>query len=457
MRAGSLALRLFLSATLVMVAVLAVTGLALSSVYREAVERAFDRRLDVYLKTIVADVANSTPGTLPEPETLGDPVFNFPLSGWYWQIVRLDGPARAYKTARSLPEGNLPLLSDADVASDGAGLREGYVEGPAGQRLRLVERLVDLGEDGSYMVSVAADSAEIDSEVAAFNWALTLTFFGLAAAFLCALLFQVRFGLRPLHRMRAGLLDIRAGTTDKLAGDFPTEVAPLVGEMNALIDANREVVERARMHVGNLAHALKTPIAVLQNEAARSEDPLSAKVREQVGIMRSQVTHHLDRARMAARVSMVASLVDVAPVAEALARTMEKVYRMKGLAVETEIAEGVRFRGEKQDLEEIIGNLVDNGCKWALSLVEITVTAAEPVPAGERAYFELTIDDDGPGLTREQRSEVLERGRRLDETKPGSGLGLSIVVELVALYGGRLTFATSPFDGLRCIVRLPAA
>ena len=125
--------------------------------------------------------------------------------------------------------------------------------------------------------------------------------------------------------------------------------------------------------------------------------------------------------------------------------------------METEIAEGLRFRGERQDLEEILGNLVDNACKWALSLVEITVTALPGNGVGDRGFFEITIDDDGPGLSEQQRTEALQRGKRLDETKPGSGLGLSIVAELVGLYGGRFTLATSPFEGLRCIVRLPAA
>ncbi|MBS7539400.1 ATP-binding protein [Ancylobacter lacus] len=458
MRPGSLAVRLFVSATVVMVAVLLVVALALASIYREAVERAFDRRLDVYLKTIVADVANAPARTMPEPTTLGDPVFDFPLSGWYWQITRIDGPARQYKTARSLPEGNLPLLLDQGSPADVSGLREGYAEGPAGQHLRLIERLVDLGEDGRYVVAVAADSAEIQEEAAGFNTALALTFAVLAAAFLLTLLFQVRFGLRPLKRMRAGLAAVRAGTAEKLDGRFPVEIAPLVGEVNALIDSNREIVERARMHVGNLAHALKTPIAVLRNEAAKSVgvDPLAAKVDEQAGIMAAQVAHHLDRARMAARVQVVATVEEVAPIVEALARTLGKIHRGRGIEVETEVAAGVRFRGERQDLEEVLGNLIDNGCKWARSLVEVAVSLP-PAGLGERAFFEVIIDDDGPGLTEEQRVEALKRGKRLDETMPGSGLGLSIVSELVGIYGGRFTLATSPFGGLRCIVRLPAA
>lgn len=459
MRARSLALRLFVSATVVSVAVLVVTGLVLSSVYRDAVERAFDRRLDVYLKTIVADVANSTTGEMPEPTTLGDPLFNFPISGWYWQITRIDGPARQVKTSRSMPEGTLPLLLDRESKPDLGGLREGYAKGPSEQNLRIVERLVDLGEDGRYVVAVAADAGEIEEEVAGFNQALVLTLAVIGLAFFLTLAFQVLFGLRPLKRLLGALSDVRAGRADRIGGEYPVEIAPLAAEVNALIDTNREIVERARTHVGNLAHALKTPISVLQNEAARpaaAGDPLAAKVGEQAEIMKGQVAHHLERARMAARVSVVSTVEEVGPIVETLAGTLAKVHRSKGIAVETEIADGIRFRGERQDLEEILGNLVDNGCKWARTLVEVRVTPL-PGQGGQRDYFEIVIDDDGPGLSEAQQAEALKRGRRLDETKPGSGLGLSIVSELAGLYGGGLTLGRSPFGGLRCIVRLPAA
>jgi len=461
MRARSLALRLFVSATVVSVAVLVLTGLVLSSVYRDAVERAFDRRLDVYLKTIVADVANSTAGSMPEPTTLGDPLFNFPISGWYWQITRIDGPARQVKTSRSMPEGTLPLLLDRESKPDAAGLREGYAKGPSNQNLRIAERVIDLGEDGRYAVAVAADAGEIEDEVDGFNQALAITLAVIGLAFLLTLAFQVLFGLRPLKRLLAALSDVRAGRADRIEGAYPIEVAPLAAEVNALIDTNREIVERARTHVGNLAHALKTPISVLQNEAARAaavagDDALAVKVGEQAAIMKGQVAHHLERARMAARVSVVATVEEVGPIVEKLAGTLAKVYRAKGVAVETDVVPGVRFRGERQDLEEILGNLVDNGCKWARTLVEVRVTPL-PGQGGGRDFFEIVIDDDGPGLSEEQRTEALKRGRRLDETKPGSGLGLSIVAELAGLYGGRLSLDRSPFGGLRCLVRLPAA
>lgn len=456
-RAGSLALRLFVSATLVSAVVLVVTGIVLSTVYRQAVERAFDRRLDVYLKTIVADVANSGAGAMPEPTTLGDPVFSFPLSGWYWQIARVDGPGRQVKTSRSLPEGTLPSLYERKIEPDLTGMRDGYGKGPASQNLRIIERYIDLGEDGHFVISVAADSGEIEDEVEGFNRALIVTLAALGIAILLTLLFQVLFGLRPLKRMLKSLALVRAGEAERIEGRYPIELAPLAAEVNALIETNREIVERARTHVGNLAHALKTPISVLQNEAAtRGDDVLAAKVREQAELMKGQVAHHLERARIAARASVTTTTEEVGPIVEKLAGTLAKVYRSKGIAVETEIAPGLRFRGERQDIEEILGNLVDNGCKWARSLVEITAVPAEDAPGG-RSFFTLIIDDDGPGLDPGEQAEALKRGRRLDETQPGSGLGLSIVTELAALYGGGLSLGRSPLGGLRCIVRLPSA
>ena len=198
-------------------------------------------------------------------------------------------------------------------------------------------------------------------------------------------LFQVRFGLAPLSRISRALVAIRSGKAEKLEGRFPVEIEPLARETNALLESNREIVERARTHVGNLAHALKTPLSVMMNEAAaRGDDPLAGKVQEQIGIMRDQVTRHLERARIAARVAVVGTITDVVPVVQAVARTVEKTQRDKKLAIELDIAGSAQFRGEKQDLEEMVGNLVDNAGKWASSRVSIEVLLEQPQPGRAR-------------------------------------------------------------------------
>jgi signal transduction histidine kinase len=453
MPVNSLARRLFVTATAVSVVVLCVIALVLSTLYTETLERSFDRRLNIYLKTLVGDVATATAGQIPEPATLGDPVFDLPLSGWYWQIIRVDTATPAVKRSRSAPESGIPLLERIGVPARPGGLREGYADGPDGQRLRIVERIVDLGEDGRFLVSIAGDATEIDEDSNDFDVALGITLAAIGIAFLLTVLFQVRFGLRPLARISERLAAIRSGRAARLEGEFPREIAPLAGELNALLDANREIVERARTHVGNLAHALKTPLSVLRNEASTKDDPLAAKVQEQVAVMHDQVQRHLERARIAARVAAITEATDVAPVITGIARSMEKIHHERALKIETHAENGLQFRGERQDLEEMLGNLVDNACKWAGSRVEV---GAEPAQenAAERSYLRLTVDDDGPGLPPEAR--VPERGRRLDESRPGSGLGLSIVLELASLYGGKLELSTAPLGGLRAELLLPA-
>jgi signal transduction histidine kinase len=458
MRLNSLALRLFLSATTWTVVILIVTGVVLSSIYRAAVERAFDRRLGVYLRTLVADVATPEENAAKFPASLGEPLFDLPLSGWYWQVTRLDAPTPDVRSSRSLWDMNLPHLASLGISSAPGGARAGYVQGPEGQELRIVERTIDLGEEGSYLVAVGGDASEIEDEIYSFDGALFVTFAVLAIVLLLTTTFQVRFGLAPLKRVSQGIAAIRAGSAERLEGVFPVEIAPLARETNALLDANRDIVARARTHVGNLAHALKTPLSVMLNEAsAHGSDPFALKVREQTEIMRDQVSRHLERARLAARVSVIGTVTDVREVLTALVRTLEKLYHYRGIAIAIDAPEGVRFRGERQDLEEMIGNLVDNACKWAQSRVALEAFSELDHPKGDRRMVRVVVDDDGPGLSPQQREQVTRRGRRLDETKPGSGLGLSIVVELASLYGGGVTLGTSPVGGLRAELLLPGA
>lgn len=454
---GSLALRLFFSAMAITVVVLAVVGIVLSGLYRAAAERSFDRRLDVYLKTIVAEIANSAPGEFPQPHAIADPLFAFPNSGWYWQITRVAGSKRDHRTSPSLPGGTLPLLLDLGIPSAPGMMRQSYAQGPDQVKLRMVERDVDLGPDEKFVVSVAAVASELEEEISAFNLVLLGTLMVLAVAFLVVVLVQVHFGLRPLTRISEALAKVRSGKADRLEGSYPEEIAPLVREVNALIDANKEIVERARTHVGNLAHALKTPLSVLMNEAGTRDDTLAILVRDQAGVMRDQVAHHLERARMAARVSVVASVCEVTPIITSLARTMEKIHHTKDLAIDVKVVDDVRFRGERQDIEEMVGNLIDNACKWASSRVEVEVCIGRARASSDRLFFHVIIDDDGPGLDPARRLDVGRRGRRLDESKPGSGLGLSIVHELATLYGGRFDLSAAPLGGLRTELVLPAA
>ena len=455
MRGSSLATRLFLSATAWVVVILVITGVVLSSVYRDATERAFDRRLNLYLRTLIAEVA--TPDEPPDHQfqSLGEPLFELPLSGWYWQVTRTDSEKAETRASRSLWDKKLPKLDDSAELT-AAGVRLGYVDGPEGQNLRMVERPVDLGADGKFLVNVAGDATEIFDETRSFDYYLGGTFAALTIVLLLTTIFQVRFGLAPLKRISDSIADIRSGRAERLEGEFPVEIAPLARETNALIDANREIVERARTHVGNLAHAIKTPLSVIVNEAAaHASDPFASKVLEQADVMRDQVAHHLERARIAARLTVISTVTEVAPAIEALRRTMEKIHRDRGIVIEVVADAHARFRGERQDLEEMAGNLVDNACKWAASQVFIEVTVQRPIEPGAGPLLRVLVDDDGRGLSAAERAQVARRGQRLDESKPGSGLGLSIVVDLAALYGGSLSLGHAPIGGLRAELVLP--
>ena len=458
MRRNSLATRLFLSASAWVVVILVITGFVLSSVYRSATERAFDRRLNLYLRTLIAEVA--TPDEPPDRQfqSLGEPLFELPLSGWYWQITRTDSEKADVRASRSLWDKKLPKLEDRGIELTAAGIRQAYVDGPEGQSLRMVERPVDLGADGKFLVSVAGDATEIFDETRSFDYYLGGTFAALGIVLLLTTIFQVRFGLAPLKRISESIADIRSGRAERLEGEFPVEIAPLARETNALIDANREIVERARTHVGNLAHAIKTPLSVIVNEAsAHTADPFADKVLEQADVMRDQVAHHLERARIAARVTVVGTVTEVAPTIEALQRTMEKIHRHRGIVIQLKADARARFRGERQDLEEMVGNLVDNACKWAASQVFIEVLVVRALKPDADAMLRIIVDDDGRGLSADERVQVSRRGQRLDESKPGSGLGLSIVVDLAALYGGSLALGSAPIGGLRAELVLPAA
>src|SRR6201988_2249796 len=380
MRGSSLATRLFLSATAWVVVILAITGVVLSSVYRDATERAFDRRLNLYLRTLIAEGA--TPDEPPDRQfqSLGEPLFELPLSGWYWQITRTDTDKPDVRASRSLWDKKLPKLDDRGAELTAAGIRVAYVDGPEGQSLRMVERPVDLGADGKFLVGVAGDASEIYDETRSFDYYLGGTFASLGIVLLLTTTFQVRFGLAQLKRISEAIADIRSGRAERLVGDFPVEIAPLARETNALIEANREIVERARTHVGNLAHAIKTPLSVIVNEAAvHAADPFAKKVLEQADVMRDQVAHHLERARIAARLTSIGTITEVAPAIEALRRSTEKIHRGRGIAIAVDADPQAKFRGERQDLEEMAGNLVDNACKWAASQVWIEVLVERPV------------------------------------------------------------------------------
>ena len=449
----SIATRLFVTSAACSLVILVVAGVILSTIYRRNTERSFDERLHVYLKSLVASVAAPDDGDRTESFSLGEPRFDLPLSGWYWQVTRVDKSFDT-RSSTSLFGGKLPAMPDPGPKARPGDLREGYATGPDERLLRMVERTIDLGEDGRYLIQVAADADESVDPVGSFRLALTFTFFLLGLALAATAVFQVRFGLQPLSRLQQAVGAIRRGQAERIDGNYSDDLAPLASEVNLLIDSNREILDRARTQVGNLAHALKTPLSVIVNEASGDEGPLADKVREQAAVMRDQVNWYLERARAAARAGSVGASTEVGPVVDGILRTAAKIHRDRDLAFDREIEADLRFRGERQDFEEMVGNLVDNAGKWADARVLVLVKPA--APRDDRPFLAVWVEDDGPGLPQEARERMLRRGARLDESKPGSGLGLSIVADLADLYGGHLALEPSSLGGLRAVLVLPA-
>jgi signal transduction histidine kinase len=292
------------------------------------------------------------------------------------------------------------------------------------------------------------NQSELEQEISTFQRRLLtyLSLFGVGMIAINAI--AILLGLQPLRRVRNALAMVREGTAQRLDGQFPAEIEPLANETNALIENNKRIVERSRTQVGNLAHSLKTPLAVLINEGRALGGAKGQLIADQAASMQKQVDHYLQRARVAAQRDSVVYRTPVTPLVQRMVRVLQKLKPDVSLSLALPAADIV-FAGEREDLEELLGNLLDNAMKWAKSTVAVSVT-----PAAAGGLFEISIEDDGPGIPEDKARDALKRGRRLDETKPGTGLGLAIVADLVNEYGGALALDRSAMGGLKAVVRL---
>ncbi|MCV6546071.1 MAG: ATP-binding protein [Cohaesibacter sp.] len=454
----SLSSRLVAYASLWATICIFIAGILITDNFHQSMEKDLDRRLNVSVKLLVAHYAAQLVqnDTLDASGNLGDPLFDLPLSGWYWSIASDQGEVLV--ASASLASGTFNLNKDQEIAFDESNQRYGLGIGPDQQELRILERKISFGPDRIFLFRISGNAQDLQNRSDAFKADAWLTMAFVVALPLLSIVIVVRLVFKPLSLLQDKIREVRQGKADQIIGSYPDEISGLVDEANALIRSNAELAERARMQVGNLAHALKTPLSVITNEANEMDGKIGPRLQHQAQTMRDQINLYLERARMAARSNMLGAATPLEPILRRLSNVMQKIHSSSDLSISVSIEDNLTFRGEEQDLEEMVGNLVDNACKWARHNVSIRACCIlfSDGEKKENPFLKIIIEDDGPGLSRQECEEVKRRGYRLDESKPGSGLGLSIVDELAHLYKGSFTLSVSELGGLKVELELPA-
>ena len=454
----SLTRRLIWLASAWIILALMLTGWVLTSQYQESALRRLGDELAMAIDEVV--IASVVTPTGVEVAEIKDARTLRGLSGKYWMVAEPDGMGGVRVLARSpslsgetlaVPSDIPPKLQTSlgDLISYN---NAGILKAPQAQPLRIAAGMKTLPGRANPVLFVAGiDRSSIDTDTqqfATFTWTALL---GLGLGLVIAVFLQVQVGLRPLFALRTEIADVRKGKAARIANHYPVEIQPLAEQVNRLLDHNQEVVDRQRTHVGNLAHALKTPLSVMLAEAGTAQGMLPDVVRRQTEVMKGQVDHHLRRARAAARAQVLGERTPIAEVLDEMAVMLERVFATKAVEVDWRAPDELAFRGERQDLQEILGNLMENACTWCVRRVRVS---AGPTGLGQMV---VVVEDDGPGLPEDRREEVIKRGARLDENVPGSGLGLAIVDDLTRAYGGKLSLAASEMGGLKVVLELPAA
>jgi len=443
---GSLQRRLLLAAAVFLGVALVAAGLAVGFILHRFVRGQIDGRLDDRILSLVSDLRPGADDGLSPGRDRDGPPFDRPRSGWYWQVRRGETVLRSGSLeGRDLTLPDIPASArnpDAPVPGDGTG--------PWGDGLILrVLTVPGRGGGPATVYAASAPSAALRGPVLEALRTLAVCL-GLIGLFLFAgVLVQVHLGLRPLRHLCDQLLRVRTGGLERLSGRQPAEVRPLVAEMNALLDQNAANLDHARTHVANLAHGLKTPLATLSMALADSGADRDGGLVHLVAGMDRRIRHHLRRARAAAVGGPARTRVDLAAHVADLRLVMTRIHAHKSITIVAEVPEGMTVACEPQDLDEMLGNLIENACQWCRGHVRVGA-------AREGATATVRVEDDGPGLDAASQAEVLRRGRRQDESGPGHGFGLPIAVELAELYGGSVVLGSSDLGGLAVRLTLPA-
>ncbi|MEQ1707286.1 MAG: sensor histidine kinase [Terricaulis sp.] len=464
----SLAARLFTIAMVSVIGLVAMSWIAYAQFNRQLLRLLIDPELFSVADNLIGNAGPGLAGEIVLQDLPYDPRYLQPLSGRYYQIARIgvDGALDVAVISPSLFDVAIELDPQlrAELTAPDAPLTARYltIQGPDNEPLRVMARIVEVPlMPGRYLFLVGMEPRATlapAADLVGIAFSVFIAFCVLMVV--AATVLQVRIGLEPLRQLRRDIADVRRGQAERLSGDYAAELQPLTQELNALVDHNREVVERARRHVGNLAHALKTPIAVLKNATADGKTG-DGVLKQSIEEMEGFVERQLRRARVAARAEAHAgaqapTIAYRTPVRQNIADLvfmMEQKYdHQKAVDISIAAEADVTFRGEREDLLEMAANLIDNACKYGKSRVVVHI---EP-PRQGGGLFEIIVEDDGPGLSEADIARAMARGARLDEAAPGQGLGLSILKETVDLYAGALIFERSDLGGLRARLRLPA-
>ncbi len=420
------------------------TGLVLTAMFRNQVVKEFEATLEDQVHEILELVTVDAQGRVALKRHPVDPRFNKRRSGWYWQAV-VEGAMA--ERSRSLGADSLETVG---LSGRSAAISFSTLDAD-GQALHGIRRQLSVaGSTKVINITVSGPAAVVDRSVRDFAGITVLSLGVLGFGLILGLMLQVRFGLEPLNEIGTTLAGIQAGYSTRLEGSFPREISPLVDEINALLERNAALIDRARTQAGNLAHSLKTPLTVLKNLTAPMSDDTAEVFRRQVDLMSDSVDWHVSKARVAGGYEVLSTPVEVLPVVNGLRRMFDRVHAGRSIEIAISGLDELAFKGDRHDLEEMLGNLLDNACKWGRQRVEISATAYDQ-------RLRLTVHDDGDGIAEQDCAQVLNRGRRLDETVPGSGLGLSIVREIAELHDGSLSLGRSKLGGLAATLDLPLA
>ena len=444
---NSLAVRLFFSATVWIILTLLSAGLLLSDLNKQNNQEAFDDRLNLLVETLIGGSKVDSSDGITVVTSIGDPRFFQPYSGWYWQINKGN---KTLSRSRSMWDQvftlDKRLIGGRTQFIDSVGNdKEQVIEQ---KNLYIVEREISfpgLTEPITFILS--GDTFEYKENIKNFDNTLSAILIFLGAGLMIAVFLQVRFGLLPLNKIKDALFKIRNGDKKKLEAKYPLEVQPLAIEINDLLEHNEKIVERARTHVGNLAHVLKTPLAVITNEIDKENKLLS----NQIVLMRKHIDRYLKKAHLESVGKNIKSKIAFLQFMNKMILIFQKLYPDKEIELQKEFKEFFIY-GSLEDMEELVGNLIENACKWGREKVKIRFENRG------NNEVKILIEDDGPGLNQEQKNKVFTRGFRVDEQTPGSGLGLNIVKDIVEIYKGEIWLEkSSSLEGLRVNIVLPVS